>query len=396
MSTGAGPTAVVMGLSPTGLYVARELCAGGIRVLGVDREFGTCSASSALRRSGGAWHESDPDKLLQKLVAFAHSQAGRPVLFPTSDYFIEFICQRFSDLSDHFSIAPDYHSLAAQLLDKLSFYRLCRQHAVAVPGLWELKDAGDIDKIIDELMFPCILKPTLIHLAKDYLKGAKVLVVANVDELLDRFRSIPAATGSWLLQEIIPGEESNITLLAGYRGGNEHADDVLTARKVRQYPPGFGSASRVVSEDCEETIAITKAFLGAVGYRGLYGAEYKRDPRDGQLKIIEINPRPTLWFQISHDARKRLAYRAYCDLTERPLPPTVPQLNGVLWRYGLKDFSSMLFYKRHAGAFLLPPPRLNTGPAKIASSWPVFSMTDPLPFIAELWVYVKKLLRRAL
>jgi D-aspartate ligase len=29
-----------------------------------------------------------------------------------------------------------------------------------------------------------------------------------------------------------------------------------------------------------------------IGYRGIAASEFKRDPRDGQIKLIEINPRP--------------------------------------------------------------------------------------------------------
>ena len=34
-----------------------------------------------------------------------------------------------------------------------------------------------------------------------------------------------------------------------------------------------------------------KRFLESIGYRGIGSAEFKRDERDGELKLIELNPR---------------------------------------------------------------------------------------------------------
>jgi len=226
------------------------------------------------------------------------------------------------------------------------------------------------------------------------MRGQKVLVANSRKELISLVEQLPKETGSWLVQEIIPGEESRITVLAGYSGADTHADDVFTARKLRQYPPGFGSASRVISEHCDESIAITTRFIDAIGFKGIYGAEFKRDSRDGKLKVIEINPRPTLWFYVSHAAGKRLVERAYRDQAGLPLANKLEQDDGVLWQYVIKDLASAVLYRLHRGNLHFAAPDLSAGGDSMRRCWPVFSMSDPLPFFSELYVYAVKYWRR--
>jgi predicted ATP-grasp superfamily ATP-dependent carboligase len=259
--------------------------------------------------------------------------------------------------------------------------------------MWELANVQEWDQL-DDIPYPCILKPALIHLAKPYMKGKKLFIVDSRDDLQALVKRLPPETGSWLVQEVIPGEESRITLMAGYTGTRDVANDAFTARKLRQYPPGFGSASRVISETCDETRSISEALMHAIGFIGVYGAEFKRDPRDGILKIIEINPRPALWFYLSHAAGKQLVERAYCELVGLPLPERNKQRDGIVWQYALKDFVSSMFYRFRSKEFILGAPDQSRGGAVRGRCWPVFSLTDPMPFFAELGVYLIKYFRR--
>src|SRR5690606_28708044 len=124
--------------------------------------------------------------------------------------------------------------------------------------------------------------------------------------------------------------------------------------------------------------------------RGICGAEYKRDPRDGRLKIIEINPRPTLWFQATHDAGKRIAEAAVRDLAGKPQPDDSPQDDSLRWRYGLKDMASARFYRRDGGRCVFPAPEVSSAEGARANSWPVFASDDPLPALVEPLGYLRK------
>jgi len=383
----AGPIdAIVLGLSPTGLYAARELQRAGRRTLGVDSS-ATCAAhSNAL---AACWRVGTDEELLQRLMQLGMQQEKPPVLVPANDRYIEFVGRHAAALQPfHF---PDcYAGLADVLLDKLRFHRLCQQHGMAVPGVWEARDRAALTAMAGQIVFPCILKPALIHRARAYLRGSKVVLARTPEELDACLARVPDDVGGWLVQEVIPGAESQITLFAGYASHNGEMQQAFTARKLRQYPPGFGSASLAMSETCAETAALTADFVRAIGFRGIFGAEYKRDPRDGQLKIIEINPRPTLWFQLSHAAGKRIVDAAWRDLRGAAPAPDPAQRDGVLWRYALKDLASALFYRRHRRDFVFPPPDLHAAGPRAAATWAVYDARDPLPALCERLVYLRK------
>jgi predicted ATP-grasp superfamily ATP-dependent carboligase len=390
MTTDA-PHAIVLGLSPTGLYAVRELARAGIRVVGADAVPTAGAASRLLAQP--AWRIADDEELCDLLLAYAASTDVPPVLIPTSDRYIEVIIRHAARLAPHLRFAAAYGGIAAELLDKARFHALCARHRVEMPAMWLLEDGAELAPLLRRVRYPCLLKPQLIHRARAFLRGHKVLVAATPEALTKHVARLPAGVGGWTVQEIIPGAESRITVFAGCFGADGTATQLFTARKLRQYPAGFGSASLAYSTVCTETRERSQNFLRAIGFAGLCGTEFKRDPRDGRLKMIEINPRPTLWFQLAHDSGKRLALAHYCELAGLAPPPDPPQRDGVLWRYALKDFATKLFYARRPRGFAFPPPDVDVRPVR-ARSWPVYDRRDPLPALVEPWLYVAKFLRR--
>lgn len=381
----------VLGSSPTALYAVRELSRAGFEVACADTARGCAMASrflSASRRFVG-----EPAAVEEWLRSLRAGQSMPILLLPASDAFIEFTMQRFAAV-DGFRVFDCYRSMAGELLDKSRFHALCTEHGVATPGIWHAHDRAGLSALGESVPYPCILKPALIHRAREFLRGKKVLLARSRDEFDAHVAAMPEGLGGWLVQEIVPGPESEITLFAGYVDHGGTPRQAFTARKLRQYPPGFGSASLVDSAACRETLESSLDFLRRIGFRGICGAEFKRDPRDGRLKFIEINPRPTLWFQIAHDAGMRVAAAAACDMLDRPVPAETPQREDVAWRYALKDAASARFYRRHGKGFVFPAPATATKSQVAVRSWPVFARDDARPAFVEPLGYLRKAWKR--
>lgn len=381
--------AVVLGSSPTGLYAVRELARAGCTVAVADVAHG-CALHSRYVQSASQHFVGEVDAIERWLESIGSDGNERALLVPTSDIFIEYLLRHADALTSRFVFPAAYHGLAASLLDKADFHALCQTHGMATPGVWQAPNRAALAALAPAVPFPCILKPALIHHAREYLRGRKVLLARDRPEFEAHLADMPDDLGGWLVQEIIPGPESNITLFAGYVDQTGTPRQVFTARKVRQYPPGFGSASLVSSEPCVETEQLTLDFLSRIGFRGICGAEYKRDPRDGQLKIIEINPRPTLWFQITHEAGKRVVEAALRDLCGGAMPTDKPQDPSVRWRYALKDAASARFYRHKGESFLFPQPDVASAARLPRRSWPVFAVDDPWPALFEPLGYLRK------
>lgn len=381
------PFAVVMGLSPTGLHVVRILGRVGVRVIGVADGMQLGRASRYLR---GVIAEPDPMRRLEAICALAQETAqgtpGRPVLIPTSDQHVDFVITHAAQLAKYFTFQESYRDgLAAQIMAKDSFYALCSAHGVHYPRLWKTTREG-LALLAPHLVFPVMVKPARIHIIKDRMQGQKGWTVTNVASLKSCVAAIPDGVGTLLVQEVVPGSESAITLVCTYVNQRGQMRQTLTARKLRQFPPGFGSASLVQTAPEPESATVTTALLSALGYRGIAAAEFKRHPATGALAMIEVNVRPSLWFSVSDAAKRPLvlsAYRELAGLTDDL--PEVPQVQGVRWRYAIKDACSALFYYCNPD-FLLPPPDIETvGPASQTID-AVFTPDDPAPLVLE-WLH---------
>jgi D-aspartate ligase len=389
----SAPHLIVLGSSPTGLYAVRELAKAGHEVFLVDIADG-CAFHSKYIDKARSFRMENLEQVEQWLFSSFAEDRTTSILLPTSDVFVEFIIQRSDRLCSVFDYPAAYADVAAQLLDKFSFHELCNLHGLPAPGLWHAGDAIALTQLRGEIPFPCILKPVYIHRARALLKGRKVLIVNSPTELAALAKTLPDDVGGWVVQEIIPGPESCITLFGGYLDTQGQLRQGFTGRKLRQYPPGFGSASLVTSQPCQDTRVTALEFLQKIGFRGVCGAEFKRDSRDGVLKVIEINPRPTLWFQLAHDSGCRIVETLVRDLAGiEPLPEHL-QSEKHAWRYLFKDLASAFFYRFMATGFVLPTPDISSRLSATNYSWAVFSASDPVPVLFELIGYIKKFLRR--
>lgn len=385
--------AVVLGLSPTGLYAIRELGRRGVPVLGVGAEAQSAARSRFLTWGPRCIVEPDEGRRLARLLEAFPEGGSRAVLIPTSDQDIDFVVRHRETLSSRFVTAPCYTDGAyARVLSKASFYAACLEADVPTPSYWEAR-TGDLAALREKIVYPCLVKPSEIHEVKAFMAGRKVLLAPDAASFDAIVSMLPDKDVIWLVQEIIPGPESSITLFAAYFDGDGKPRQAFTARKLRQFPPGFGSASLVSSETLEETRVLSERLLAAIGFRGIGAAEFKRDPRDGRLKAIEVNARPSLWFSLTTACGKEITLDAWRDLSgQSPLADSA-QRDGVRWRYLFKDFYSALFYLNDR-SFILPRPEIAPASLFQEQVTPVLDFSDPLPSLDELLTYIRKAVRR--
>jgi predicted ATP-grasp superfamily ATP-dependent carboligase len=341
--------ALVFGLTGTGIAVARSLHRRGVAVYGVDAKSWEIGHHSAELRRPPFATQPHGAALAEAVVRWARSEPAPPVLFPADDPSCDFLSEHHQALREACILPDGYRpAVASAFVDKISFYRRCQDLGVALPRTLFPGSADELAESSRGLRFPAILKPAHGHLWRQRFGGRKVLEVASRDELLRTFAGLGDLETGMTVQEVIPGPEREIFVCGGYfrPGGEAHA--LFTARKTRQYPPMFGSASFAESEWSPEVARLSEELVGKLGFAGVCGTEYKPDPRDGGAwKLIEVNPRPTLWFSLTRAAGCDVVYEAYCDLVGRPRERAVgTQRDGVRWQFFLRDLLSLAYYLR--------------------------------------------------
>ena len=384
------PVLIVLGLSATGLYAIREAASAGALVFGFSDARETASSSRYLANRGvDSVVEMSQLEARLNVLALNHPMLG---VIPTTDRHAEFLVDASARLPENIKTAETYANGSASIcLDKAQTSEVAKKAGISMPWSHDLESGWPT---LENLPFPLILKPKAIHQQRHWLKGKK-LFLCNNEADLDRVKLLPHfKSAEWTLQALIDGPESNIFVTACLRLEDGTTPVTFVGRKLRQYPPNFGSASLLISEYDDEVVKTSHKLIEELGFCGIAGIEFKRSARDGELYLIEINPRPGLWFcaatghgdlLIKEQLREWFGSQIGIDAKEQGKP--------VVWRYGLKDAASKLFHWRNKKNGVLPGPIINI-PRPNQKIWAVWSSHDPMPAFTEISGYFRKAISR--
>jgi len=375
------PPAVVLNLSRNGLGVIRSLGTRGIPVFGADRSLNRPGARS---RYCQAFRCPDPSQDEKGLLAFLQELGGKlgqkAVVFPTSDDYVRFLSKYRLELADLFSPALASAQAIDLTVDKRRTYEAARRLGIPTPAFGFAQDQASLKNLSEQMPYPALIKPVMSQAGPRPIAG-KVVQVESADELLNFYHHLDAPWPSVLVQEMIPGGDDALWTLGAYLDANIRPLAIFCGRKLRQFPPHFGTCSL---GECRWDLEVVKSglrLLKGIDYSGPTQVEFKLDPRDGQFKLIEINARTWLWHSLATDGKVDLAYVAYLDLASLPVDRYVLGQPEARWLSLIADVSSARRYVRRGelawGAWL----RSLRGVRKLD----ILSLRDPLPFITTLW-----------
>jgi D-aspartate ligase len=261
--------------------------------------------------------------------------------------------------------------------DKKKTYELADKLGIPVPQTFNVKSANELASLYSRL--PLAIKPAI----KEnffYATGAKAWRANTAEELHRHYEKAAQQIkpDEILIQEIIPGDgREQFSYCAFFQKGIPYS--TLTARRARQHPREFGRASSYVETvDLPVIEELSERFLKAINFHGLVEIEFKRDPRDGKYKLLDVNARTWGFHWIGSACGVDFSYLAFADQlglnTKQTRAPA-----GVGWLRLLTDVPTAISDFAHGslsiGAYLrsLRATRVDA----------VFNWSDPLPFLAE-------------
>ncbi|MCW2971159.1 MAG: D-aspartate ligase [Solirubrobacterales bacterium] len=336
--------AVVLGGAVAALSVARSLWQSGVRVdLLADGLRSPARHSRALRRY---LPPADAEAVTDGWITWLLNESEPAAILPCSDEGVEFIARRRGELeaAGHRPWeANDEGSL--NMLDKAGAYVVARAAEVGAPQTVTLTNLTELARL--DFPFPCGIKPVYAHrFARQFKTAAKGVTVATAEHARRVLTPILKEGHPMLLTEVIPGPDDQYRSYFTYL--DEHGEPLLTftKRKLRQYPTHFGLGSYHLTEWNPDVARLGFQFARAAGLRGLVNIEFKRDPRDGELKLIECNPRFTEVTGQVRAAGIDLALVAYNRLFGLPLPPLDSFKDHLAMWYPVDDIRAFREYRR--------------------------------------------------
>jgi predicted ATP-grasp superfamily ATP-dependent carboligase len=367
--------AVVYGLLHAGLAVVRSLGRAGIPVEGIARqryEFGL--RSRYLRRRTVA---ADDDAVLEA-IRLAAVQGERPVLFLERDENVDTVLGRWDEVHEIADVPlPDDPEAVRRLRRKDLLPEVAAE--AGVPSPYTIR-ADSAEAILEAHLQPPLLVKPLEGQEFAAALGEKAVPAATVEEAVAAWKRARDKGFETVVQELVPDSHEQVYSLFTYVGREGSPLASVVGRKVRQGPLRFGTSAVFTAAHDQDVHDLGLRVLAAVDYRGLAHVEFVRDPRDGLLKVIEVNTRPPVWAGIATGPELGIAKVAYDDLSGRPTESKTMR-EQLTWIYLAKDvFVSAQMARRGE----LPPREFLRHYLQRKKVRATFAADDPAPAVASL------------
>jgi D-aspartate ligase len=371
--------AIVVGGEHPGLGVARSLGRRGIAICVIDDQYSVSQFSRYVTKVVRVKELRDQQSTVNSVLEIARRYGLEGwVLFPTRDETVAAFSLYRDQLVSTLRVTTPPWDTVRWAWDKKCTYERAEQLGIATPRTYNIREEEQLPELWGNL--PLAIKPAI----KEnffYATGAKAWRAETPEQLLTLFRKAryQIRAEEVLLQEIVPGSgEQQYSYCAFFRDGV--AKHTLVAKRLRQHPREFGRAATYVETiECPEVEELSERFLRAINYYGLVEVEFKKDPRDGKLKLLDVNARTWGFHTLGSAAGVDFPYLLYADQIGIATQPSRAQA-GVGWLRAVTDVPTVIsdLWDNELD--------LDTYWRSLRSTRTesVFCLKDPLPSVAEI------------
>lgn len=258
-------------------------------------------------------HVTDDESALQALQTMAEQNAGRGVLFPSSDAAALFLDRNRQALEASF-VVPHAGGEMETRMQKDKMCALAQRAGFHVPEC-RLLTRERFGELAD-VQTPFIIKP----LASVDGSKADIRVCRDASEAQQASQAFAQSAYSRLLVQTFVGGTDELTVnYAGCKVAGKPVYVYGQLEKLREYPPERGSTSfaKIVPEITYFTADVLDRFLEESGFEGLFDLDIK--VVDGTPWFIELNYRNGASSYAFTAAGFNIPYIWYCEKLGLPV-----------------------------------------------------------------------------
>ena len=371
--------ALVMGADYRALGVVRSLGRQRIPVWVIKQGGHLVAAASRYVTRRVAWPPGEDKKKIDLLLNLSVKNDLKGwALIPTDDYAVTLASVYHDLLSEQYRVTVPRWEELRWACDKRLLHEVATKVGIHQP--WTCRFSTEKELASLDCPFPVILKPAIRHKPSS-LSIPKAWRADDREALLACFREASSfiPPGDLIVQEMIPGGgETQFSYAALCKDGFSLAS--VMARRLRQYPKDFGQFSTFVETVDEPQVAESaERLLAATRFTGLVEVEFKKDPRNGQLKVLDINPRVWGWHTLCTRAGVDFSYLLWRLARDEPIP-RLRGRPGERWVHRTADLRVAVEEILSGGLSITSFLRSIRRPVESA----IFSWDDPLPGFLDL------------
>ena len=374
-----------------GVGIMRSLGRLGISVYGIDPDPWNPGLRSRYCRGRfiGKFEEASTEETLGFLFDVAGKIGGRPILLSNGDLPSLFLADHAPELRAAYLIQTPPSELVRSLSDKRQMYFMAKKYGVPTAETVFPQSRRDVLEFLESgrATFPIMLKGMNSALLQQRT-GLRMIIVRDQKELLEKYDQLEDPVNpNLMLQEYIPGGDDSVWMFNGYFNSQSDCLVGFTGRKLRQYPVYTGMTALGICLENEFVDKVTRSFMKQIGYRGILDIGYRYDVRDGQYKLLDVNPRVGATFRLFVGDNGLDVVRAlYLDLTAQ-LVPRSHLSEGRKWVVEDNDFISFRNYRKDGKLTLRD--WVNSFHGVQETAW--FAWDDPVPFLIRCGSFLRYL-----
>ncbi|WP_404819012.1 carboxylate--amine ligase [Streptomyces phaeolivaceus] len=266
-----------------------------------------------------------PEEFAAVLRRVADRVGRRAVLVPLDDASAVAVARLRGELTDGYLLPDGPAALAEQVADKAELAALCARLDLPHPATALPDSPAEAAAAARELGLPVVAKWSRPWLLPADAGLRSTTVVRSAGEAAALYRRSPQAGSRLLLQAFLPPGLDRDWFFHGYadragavRGGGP-------GRKLGAWPPGAGLTTVGRWTPNPEVRDLAERLTGALGYRGVFDLDFRREGRTGAYHLLDFNPRPGAQFRLFTDTAGVDVVRAlHLDLTGREIPDGSP------------------------------------------------------------------------
>lgn len=293
--------------------------------------------------------QTNEEAFVEAILAQGERLAGA-VLLAASDESAVAISRHKAALSGTYRVAAPDWEVTRNFIEKRRTYALAAEAGVATPRTLVPSGVDEARRFAREIGYPLLVKPSQSHLYFERFRR-KMSRVGGERELAARVAEALRAGLEVLVQELVPGADTEVVNYNAYASGGRSLVE-FTARQLRKAPPHLGSPRVVRSEHVADVVEPGRAVLRALGFEGFACCEFKRDPRDGRYRIVDVNGRHNLSGILAVRCGINFPLLQYRHLRYGELPARRDFTEGVYWTDAFRDVA---YGARHALSERLAP-----------------------------------------
>lgn len=319
--------------------------------------------------------KNNDEDYINFLLQIGEKLNHKGVLFPIRDIEVHTILKNRSKLEKFYYIPFTDISITEKLLNKQIFYKILEELNIDCAKTNFPNNLSDVEEISKKITYPCILKP--YHSATFFIDfNIKLFKAKSKNQLVQYYKKATSRNHDVMIQEIIPGNARDMYGLNAYYDKTFTPNGIFMYRRIREWPHEFGNGCFIEQVNEQKLEHIVDHLIKEINYYGIVDAEFRKDPRDGKFKLIEINPR--CWMQVCLPARYGInyPYLAYMDAIGKKFEKPVISNENIKYLFMIEDFLSS--YKSIKKGELSIREWIKSYKGK--KVYAIFCWSDPIPF----------------